>query len=171
MAPLQRLAARQLAFQAEGLLHQRLAEVVAAPHFRTEAFIPIPNVARSANPAVAEIMQRELLKIRAQRKKTVLFITHQIDEAIYLADRVLVFSYRPGRLTADIPIPFARPRDLSLKRTPEFLQYVDKVWSQALGAGATVKRPLDNQFYGDRNGALEDPFGHTWNLSSHVEDV
>jgi NitT/TauT family transport system ATP-binding protein len=75
-----------------------------------------------------EIMQRELLKIWAQRRKTVLFITHQIDEAIYLADRVLVFSYRPGRLTADIRIPFARPRELSLKRNAEFLKYVDDVW-------------------------------------------
>jgi NitT/TauT family transport system ATP-binding protein len=75
-----------------------------------------------------EIMQRELLKIWNQRKKTVLFITHQIDEAIYLADRVLVFSFRPGRLTADIRIPFARPRELALKRSPEFLQYVDDVW-------------------------------------------
>ncbi len=76
-----------------------------------------------------EIMQRELLKIWTQRKKTVLFITHQIDEAVYLADRVLVFSYRPGRLAADIPIPFSRPRALDTKRTPQFLQYVDKVWA------------------------------------------
>jgi NitT/TauT family transport system ATP-binding protein len=75
-----------------------------------------------------EIMQRELLKIWAQRKKTVLFITHQIDEAVYLADRVLVFSYRPGRLTADIPISFPRPRELALKRDPAFLAYVDQVW-------------------------------------------
>jgi len=75
-----------------------------------------------------EIMQRELLKIWEERKKTVLFITHQIDEAIYLADRVLVFSYRPGRLTADIRIPFARPRELALKRSSEFLRYVDEVW-------------------------------------------
>jgi PhnB protein len=52
-----------------------------------------------------------------------------------------------------------------------YVEDVDTIWSQALAAGARIKRPLDNQFYGDRNGALEDPFGHTWNLSSHVEDV
>lgn len=52
-----------------------------------------------------------------------------------------------------------------------YVEDVDKVWSQALGAGATVKRPLENQFYGDRLGSLEDPFGHTWHVSSHVEDV
>ena len=76
-----------------------------------------------------EIMQRELLKIWAQKRKTVLFITHQIDEAVYLADRVLVFSSRPGRVAADIAIPFPRPRALSLKRSPEFLQIVDEIWS------------------------------------------
>ena len=75
-----------------------------------------------------EIMQRELLNIWAKERKTVLFITHQIDEAIYLADRVLVFSHRPGRIAADIRISFARPRDLALKRSPEFLKYVDDVW-------------------------------------------
>jgi NitT/TauT family transport system ATP-binding protein len=75
-----------------------------------------------------EIMQRELLKIWNQRRKTVLFITHQIDEAVYLADRVLVFSYRPGRLTADIQVPFARPRELALKRDPAFIGIVDQVW-------------------------------------------
>jgi NitT/TauT family transport system ATP-binding protein len=82
----------------------------------------------SLDAQTREIMQRELLKIWNQRKKTVLFITHQIDEAIYLADRVLVFSYRPGRLTADIRIPFPRPRELALKRSPDFLKYVDDVW-------------------------------------------
>ncbi len=76
-----------------------------------------------------EIMQRELLKIWAQKRKTVLFITHQIDEAVYLADRVLVFSSRPGRVAADIAIPFARPRELSLKRSPEFLKIVDEIWT------------------------------------------
>jgi len=82
----------------------------------------------SLDAQTREIMQRELLKIWNRRKKTVLFITHQIDEAIYLADRVLVFSYRPGRLTADIRIPFPRPRELALKRSPDFLKYVDDVW-------------------------------------------
>jgi NitT/TauT family transport system ATP-binding protein len=82
----------------------------------------------SLDAQTREIMQRELLKIWAGQRKTVLFITHQIDEAVYLADRVLVFSYRPGRLTADIRIPFERPRALALKRTPDFLKYVDDVW-------------------------------------------
>ena len=74
------------------------------------------------------IMQDELLRVWQAERRTVIFITHNVDEAIYLADRVLVFSFRPGRLTADIRIPFARPRELALKRSPEFLRYVDEVW-------------------------------------------
>jgi NitT/TauT family transport system ATP-binding protein len=75
-----------------------------------------------------ELMQAELLRIWAEAKKTVLFITHQIDEAIYLADRVLVMSARPGRILADIPVDLPRPRELRIKRTPEFTELADQVW-------------------------------------------
>ena len=75
-----------------------------------------------------ELMQAELLRIWAQARKTVLFITHQIDEAIYLADRVLVMSARPGRILADIPIDLPRPRELRVKRTPDFVRFADQVW-------------------------------------------
>ncbi len=75
-----------------------------------------------------ELMQAELLKIWASAHKTVLFITHQINEAVYLADRVAVMSGRPGRVKAVFPIPFARPRPLSLKRDPRFLQIEDEIW-------------------------------------------
>lgn len=47
----------------------------------------------------------------------------------------------------------------------------DAVFSKAVAKGATVKRPLANQFYGDRSGMVTDPFGHTWSISTHVEDV
>jgi NitT/TauT family transport system ATP-binding protein len=75
-----------------------------------------------------EFMQAELLKIWAEARKTVLFITHQINEAIYLADRVVVMSARPGRVKDVFPVPFARPRTLSLKRDPHFLEIEDKIW-------------------------------------------
>ncbi|MBZ5580243.1 MAG: ABC transporter ATP-binding protein [Acidobacteriia bacterium] len=75
-----------------------------------------------------EFMQAELLKIWTQARKTVLFITHQINEAIYLADRVVVMSARPGRVKDVFQIPFARPRTLSLKRDPRFLEIEDKIW-------------------------------------------
>jgi PhnB protein len=59
--------------------------------------------------------------------------------------------------------------------TPIFLQvYVDdadSVFERAIGAGAKVLRPVEDQFYGDRSGRFEDPFGHRWNVATHVEDV
>jgi NitT/TauT family transport system ATP-binding protein len=75
-----------------------------------------------------EVMQSELLNVWQQSRKTVLFITHQIDEAIYLSDRVLVMSARPGRLLADIAVDLPRPRDLHVKRTPQFIAYTDEIW-------------------------------------------
>jgi len=75
-----------------------------------------------------EIMQTELLRIWEQGRKTVLFVTHQIDEAVFLADRVFVFARRPGRLQERVEIDLPRPRTLALKRTPEFVSYVDHIW-------------------------------------------
>jgi NitT/TauT family transport system ATP-binding protein len=75
-----------------------------------------------------EFMQSELLKIWAKARKTVLFITHQINEAIYLADRVAVMSSRPGRVKDVFQVPFDRPRTLHLKRDPQFLQIEDAIW-------------------------------------------
>ena len=75
-----------------------------------------------------EFMQAELLKIWSQARKTVVFITHQINEAVYLADRVAVMSARPGRLKDVFKVPFGRPRTLSLKRDPQFLEIEDSIW-------------------------------------------
>ena len=75
-----------------------------------------------------ELMQAELLKIWTAAKKTVVFITHQINEAVYLADRVVVMSARPGRVKGVFDVPFPRPRPLSLKRDPAFLRIEDQIW-------------------------------------------
>jgi NitT/TauT family transport system ATP-binding protein len=75
-----------------------------------------------------EIMQTELLRIWEDGRKTVLFVTHQIDEAVFLSDRVLVFARRPGRLRENVKIELPRPRALSIKRTAEFVRYVDHIW-------------------------------------------
>jgi PhnB protein len=52
-----------------------------------------------------------------------------------------------------------------------YLENVDTVFARALKAGGKSLRPLANQFYGDRSGTLEDPFGHVWTIATHVEDV
>jgi NitT/TauT family transport system ATP-binding protein len=82
----------------------------------------------SLDAQTREVMQQELLKVWWSRKKTVIFITHQIDEAVYLADRVVVFSARPSTIKADIRVDLPRPRSLAIKRTPEFLAYVGEIW-------------------------------------------
>jgi NitT/TauT family transport system ATP-binding protein len=75
-----------------------------------------------------EMMQLELLKIWSKTRKTALFITHDIKEAIYLADRVIVFTRRPGRVKTVVEIGLSRPRDLRIKRDPQFLTYEDEIW-------------------------------------------
>ncbi|HEU4343072.1 MAG TPA: ABC transporter ATP-binding protein [Candidatus Binatia bacterium] len=76
-----------------------------------------------------EIMQLELLRIWNEARKTILFITHQINEAIYLADRVIVFGARPGRVKESIRIDIPRPRKLAVKRDKKFLEYEDYLWN------------------------------------------
>lgn len=52
-----------------------------------------------------------------------------------------------------------------------YVRKVDEAFTRAVAAGATVKQPLKDQFYGDRSGTLQDPFGHIWHLSQHIEDL
>ncbi len=75
-----------------------------------------------------EIMQGELLSIWQKTQKTVVLITHQIEEAVFLSDRVIVFSARPGMVREVVAVNLPRPRDLALKRTPEFTNLVDQIW-------------------------------------------
>ena len=93
----------------------------------------------SLDAQTREIMQEELLGIWQQTGKTVLFITHQINEAIYLSDRVLVLSARPARLLADLSIDIPRPRPLGVKRQPRFLEIEDHIWDLIDGE---VKRSM-----------------------------
>jgi NitT/TauT family transport system ATP-binding protein len=75
-----------------------------------------------------EIMQTELMRIWEEGRKTVLFVTHQIDEAVFLSDRVLVLARRPGRIQETVTVTLPRPRTLAVKRTAEFVAYVDHIW-------------------------------------------
>ena len=69
-----------------------------------------------------EEMQELLLLLSRHEKTTILFVTHDVEEAIYLSTRILVFSARPGRIIADIAVPFGDERGLSVKLSPEFMQ-------------------------------------------------
>jgi len=75
-----------------------------------------------------ETMQQELTRIWGETRKTAIFITHDIAEAVYLADRVVVFTARPGRVKLEVKIELPRPRDLRLKREAEFVAYERSIW-------------------------------------------
>ena len=98
------------------------------------ALVVHPNILLMDEPFSAldaqtrEIMQTELMRIWEEGRKTVLFVTHQIDEAVFLSDRVLVLARRPGRIQETVEIALPRPRALAIKRTAEFVAYVDRIW-------------------------------------------
>jgi NitT/TauT family transport system ATP-binding protein len=75
-----------------------------------------------------DLMQTELLQIWERTRKTVLFVTHSIEEAAYLSDRVIVMTARPGRMKDIITIGLPRPRDYEMRLTPEFNDIKSKIW-------------------------------------------
>ncbi len=76
-----------------------------------------------------ELMQEELNRIWQEAQLTVVFITHDINEAVFLGDRVVVMSARPGRIISDTTIELDRPRGDETKRDPRFLEYHHQFWS------------------------------------------
>ena len=87
-----------------------------------------------------EIMAGELLKIWEIERKTVLFVTHGIDEAVYLADRVIVMSKGPGRIIADMTIDLPRPRTSEVRGSPEYIRYRERVSSLLFTETADERR-------------------------------
>jgi NitT/TauT family transport system ATP-binding protein len=75
-----------------------------------------------------EFMQVELLKILARAKTTALFVTHQINEAVFLSDRVVVFSARPAGIKAVIDVDLPAGRSLAIKLQPSFLDIEQRIW-------------------------------------------
>jgi NitT/TauT family transport system ATP-binding protein len=75
------------------------------------------------------VMQEELLRIWKQYRKQVIYITHDIDEALLLGDRVLVMSGRPGRIRDEIDVPLARPRHRDDLNRPEIIKRKDRIWN------------------------------------------
>ena len=82
------------------------------------------------------------------------------DSHVMLADEFPEMGHRGPKALGGTPVSLMI-----------YVDDVDKVFPQALAAGAKEQRPLVNQFYGDRSGTLLDPFGHQWTVSTHIEDV
>lgn len=75
------------------------------------------------------LLQEELLRIWDETKKTVLFITHSVDEAVTLGDKIMIMTAQPGRTKAMIDVPFTRPRGvLELRQQPEYGELVYRIW-------------------------------------------
>jgi NitT/TauT family transport system ATP-binding protein len=80
-----------------------------------------------------QILQDELLDLWQADRRTVVFVTHSLEEAILLADRVVVMSARPGRILETHTIPFARPRHSDVRNSPEFVALQAKLWDLLRG--------------------------------------
>src|ERR1700758_812940 len=77
------------------------------------------------------LLQEELLRIWDEQKKTVVFITHSVDEAVYLGDRIMVMTAQPGRVKGLVRVPLPRPRAaIELQKAPEFGELVHRIWSE-----------------------------------------
>jgi len=75
-----------------------------------------------------QLMQEELLSIWERTRKTILYVTHNIHEAVFMADRVLVLSRRPGQVMADIAIELPRPRTEPMMAEPAFVHAAERIW-------------------------------------------
>jgi NitT/TauT family transport system ATP-binding protein len=76
------------------------------------------------------LLQEELLHIWEEHKKTVVFITHSVDEAVFLGDRIMVMTAQPGKVKTFVPVPLARPRNImELQKMPEYGELIAHIWS------------------------------------------
>jgi ABC-type nitrate/sulfonate/bicarbonate transport system ATPase subunit len=81
-----------------------------------------------------ELMQEELMRIWSTRKKTVFFITHDLDEAVYLADRLVVLTRQPGRIRSIIDVDLPRPRwEYDVRGHPRFVEIRSRIWQMLRG--------------------------------------
>jgi NitT/TauT family transport system ATP-binding protein len=82
----------------------------------------------SLDAQTRETMQEELIKLWERTRKTIVFVTHDIEEAVFLGDRVVVLTARPARIREEVRIDLPRPRDLSVKKSVQCLEYRNYIW-------------------------------------------
>jgi NitT/TauT family transport system ATP-binding protein len=76
------------------------------------------------------LLQEELLRIWEEHKKTVVFITHSVDEAVFLGDRIMVMTAQPGKVKMFVPVPLTRPRNImELQKSPQYGELIAHIWS------------------------------------------
>ena len=126
-------------YQLSGGMQQRVAIARALATNPDVLLMDEPYAALDAQ--TREILQDELLRIWEETHTTVIFVTHSIDEAVYLADRVAVFTARPGVIKQVVDIDLPRPRNSNIRSSPEFADNRHKVWD--LLKGEVIKAQKD----------------------------
>ena len=129
-------------YQLSGGMQQRVGLVRALAMNPSVLLMDEPFAALDAQ--TREILQEELLQLmeRPEERKTMVFITHSIDEAILLGDRIAVMSARPGRIKEMLDVPFGHPRDANaLRADPRFGEMRAHIWKQLHHARAQQTRP------------------------------
>jgi NitT/TauT family transport system ATP-binding protein len=120
--------ARYYPHQLSGGMRQRVA---IARAFANDPEILLMDEPFSALDAQNKLLlQEELLRIWEEHKKTVVFITHSVDEAVFLGDRIMVMTAQPGRIKTFVEVPLRRPRNImELQKTPEYGELIAHIWS------------------------------------------
>jgi NitT/TauT family transport system ATP-binding protein len=128
---------KRLPNELSGGMQQRVALARALVHDPKILLMDEPFAALDA--MTRETMNIELQRIWSEQHKTVLFVTHGITESVFLSDRVVVLTPRPGRVAAVIDIPFARPRSAQLLGTAEFAALAAKIRSIFHSSGSSLR--------------------------------
>jgi len=132
-------AARQYPHQLSGGMQQRigLARALAID----PAILLMDEPFSALDAQTREVLQKELLRIQRETRKTILFVTHDLDEALYLSNRIIVLAARPGRVRCIIDIPFASPRPElpELRGDPAFQRIRQEMWDMIRSSEAPAR--------------------------------
>ncbi|PIU10648.1 ABC transporter ATP-binding protein, partial [Candidatus Kuenenbacteria bacterium CG08_land_8_20_14_0_20_37_23] len=82
----------------------------------------------SLDQQTRDLLQEELINFQVELKQTILFVTHNVEEALFLGDRILVLSHRPSRIKSLVSVPFDKPRSPDIRNEKQFLDLKNKIW-------------------------------------------